>query len=458
MTAVPGVPSAELESQIGRWRGYVQRHRVISVADADELEQHLRDQVTDLRAGGLSDDEAFLVAVKRMGSLDEVSREFGREHSERLWKQLVLAPTPDREAGSPARRELMVVIGLAVAAALAFKVPDLVGWGLDDAASFYMRNLSLFVLPFLASYFAWKRRMDVRHALSLLGPPFVAGALVANLYPFEGGGSTEVLLAIHLPVVLWFAVGLAYVGGAWRSHPRRMDFVRFTGEWAVYYTLLALGGGVLVGLTAAGFAAIGRDAEVVLTEWVLPCGAMGAVIVAAWLVEAKQSVVENMAPVLTKVFTPLATLMLAVYLVAILSTGDLVEADRELLILADLILVLVLGLLLYAISARDPHTPPGPFDRLQLVLVLIALAIDVLMLATMLGRIAEFGASPNKVAALGLNLVLLANLSWSARLLAGSWRGRPPSGLERWQTSYLPVFPTWAAVVVVVLPPAFGWM
>jgi small-conductance mechanosensitive channel len=185
---------------------------------------------------------------------------------------------------------------------------------------------------------------------------------------------------------------------------------------------------------------------------------MGAVIVAAWLVEAKQSVVENMAPVLTKVFTPLATLMLAVYLVAILSTGDLVEADRELLILADLILVLVLGLLLYAISARDPHTPPGPFDRLQLVLVLIALAIDVLMLATMLGRIAEFGASPNKVAALGLNLVLLANLSWSARLLAGSWRGRPPSGLERWQTSYLPVFPTWAAVVVVVLPPAFGWM
>ena len=47
----------------------------------------------------------------------------------------------------------------------------------------------------------------------------------------------------------------------------------------------------------------------------------------------------------------------------------MVDVDRDLLILADLILVLVLGLLLYAISARDPHGPPGLFDRLQLLLL-----------------------------------------------------------------------------------------
>jgi len=29
--------------------------------------------------------------------------------------------------------------------------------------------------------------------------------------------------------------------------------------------------------------------------------------------------------------------------------------------------------------------------------------------------------------------------------------------LERWQTTYLPVFALWAAVVVAVLPPAFGF-
>ncbi|HEX5018004.1 MAG TPA: hypothetical protein VFX15_10530, partial [Actinomycetes bacterium] len=243
----------------------------------------------------------------------------------------------------------------------------------------------------------------------------------------------------------------------WRSHSRRMDFIRFTGEWVVYYTLLAIGGGVLIALTAAGFQAIDQDAEVVLSEWVLPCGAMGAVIVAAWLVEAKQNVIENIAPVLTRVFTPLATLMLLVYLVAIVATGDLVDADRELLILADLILVLVLGLVLYAVSARDPYAAPVLFDRLQLVLVVAALAIDVLMLTAMLGRITELGITPNRIAALGLNLVLLVNLTWSARLLVGISGGGSFGRLERWQTTYLPVFAVWASIVVVVFPPAFGW-
>jgi hypothetical protein len=185
---------------------------------------------------------------------------------------------------------------------------------------------------------------------------------------------------------------------------------------------------------------------------------VGAVLVAAWLVEAKQSVVENIAPVLTRVFTPLTTLMLLAYLVALLATGNVVEVDRDLLILVDLILVLVLGLLLYAISARDPLARPDLFDRLQLLLVLSALVVDVLMLVAMLIRITEFGASPNKTAALGLNLILLANLAWSARLSVGFLRRRLPfSALEHWQTTYLPVYAAWAAVVVLVFPPAFSY-
>lgn len=458
MTTVPSARDAELETQIGQWRGYVRGHRSIGTADVDELEHHLRDQIADLREGGLSADEAFLVSVKRMGRLDDVSREFAREHSERLWKQLVLTPDPGADAdGRAARRELAVAVGLAAAAAVAIKVPALFGLPLDDSGTFYARNLGLFALPFLTAFFAWKRGLPRRAVLTMLVPPFVVAALVANVFPFDESGSTLVLTVIHLPIALWFAVGLAYAGEDWRSHQRRMDFIRFTGEWVVYYTLLAIGGGVLVGLTAAGFTAIGQDIETVLTQWVLPCGAVGAVVVAGWLVEAKQNVVENIAPVLTAVFTPITTLMLVAYLVAIVTSGNLVEADRDLLILADLILVLVLGLLLYAISARDRDAPPGLFDRLQLLLVVTALLIDVLMLAAMLARIGEFGASPNKVAALGLNLILLANLAWSAWLTIGFWRGRPFAVLERWQTAYLPVFALWAAVVAVAFPVVFGW-
>ena len=80
---------------------------------------------------------------------------------------------------------------------------------------------------------------------------------------------------------------------------------------------------------------------------------------AAWLVEAKQSVIENMAPVLTRVFTPLFAVTLLAFLVAIVWTTNGIDVERDVLILFDLLLVVVLGLLLYAISARD-LAAPGP--------------------------------------------------------------------------------------------------
>ena len=90
--------------------------------------------------------------------------------------------------------------------------------------------------------------------------------------------------------------------------------------------------------------------------------------------------------------------------------------------------------------------------------MLSALAVDVLMLTAMLTRIAEFGVSPNKFVALGMNLVLLVNLTWSLRLGVAFVRGRRGFGaLERWQTRYLPMYGTWAAIVVVGVPPLFDF-
>jgi hypothetical protein len=140
-------------------------------------------------------------------------------------------------------------------------------------------------------------------------------------------------------------------------------------------------------------------------------------------------------------------------------TGHGFDVARNVLISVDLLLVVVLGLVLYAISARDPQAPPDGFDTLQLVLILSALAVDVMALAAIASRISEFGVSANKVAALGENLVLLANLAWSSVLSWNFVRGRAMlAALERWQTTYLPVYAGWAAVVVVVFPPMFGWV
>lgn len=444
---------ADLEAQIDSWRGYVQRRQAIATADVEELEDHLREQIEDLLATGLDHDEAFLVAIKRLGNLDAVSREFAREHSDRLWKQLVLVPDDAAENRARAWRELAVVIGFALGAGLAVKA----GLAWSDGGSGLIRNLGLLVFPFLAAYFGWKRRLTLPVAATLI-VSFAALAVLLNVYPFATGGSTELLAALHAPVLLWVLVGIAYVGGRWRSDARRMDFVRFTGELAIYYTLLALGGGVLIGLTVAVLSAVGIDPGPVLGDWVLPLAVPGALVVAAWLVEAKQNVVENIAPVLTRVFTPLTIIMLLAVLVVLATAGGLGAVDRDLLILMDAILVLVLSLLLYSISARDSLARPGLFDALQLVLVIVALAVDAVMLTAMLARITEFGFSPNKIAALGINLLLLVHLARAAWLTTGFLRGRREFlALERWQTRYLPVYGVWALIVVAVFPLVFGF-
>ncbi len=452
-----------LEAQFAQWRAYLRRRPAIRTSDVEELEGHLRDQVTALIESGLTAEEAFLVAVKRMGNLDAVSREFAREHSERLWKQLVVAPDgADRTTGT-ARAEILVVVGLAAAAALAIKLPELFGYPPlvnvdEELLPFYFRNLAFFVLPFLAAYFAWKRRLDRAGCLRLV-LAFAAAALVINVFPFTPGGHTILLAALHLPIALWLAVGIAYAGGRWRDGGGRMDFVRFSGELFIYYVLMALGGGVLTGFTLGMFAAIGADVERFAQQWLLPCGALGAVIVAAWLVEAKQSVIENMAPVLTRLFTPLFAAVLLAFLGTMVWTGSGVAVEREVLIGFDLLLAVVLGLLLYAVSARDPQAPPDAFDALQLLLVVSALVVDGVALAAIAGRITEFGFSPNRVAALGENLILLVNLAWSAWLYTRFLGGRGSfSALERWQTDYLPVYAVWAAFVVVAFPPLFGYL
>ena len=448
----------ELDGQIAEWRAYVHRRRELHHTDAEELEDHLRSRITELTEAGLRADEAFLIAVKRMGSLDEVSREFAREHSERLWKQLVLPGEPDAPDGTRSRRELPVMILCAAAAALAIKVPALFGLDISgDDAGFYVRNLSLFALPALAAYFAWQRRVGVR-VIGVLALLFILGAAAANAYPLAANSQSLVLTAIHLPLALWLVVGVAYAGGDWRSDRRRMDFIRFTGEWLIYFVLIGLGGGVLVLFTVGTFDAIGVDAEEFINSWLLPCGAMAAIIVAAWLVEAKQSVIENMAPVLTRVFTPLFAVTLLAFLVAIAWTNNGIDVERDVLILFDLLLVVVLGLLLYAISACDLGARPGLFDSLQLGLVVSALIIDVMVLVAITGRITEWGFSPNKTAALGENVILLSNLAWSAWLFLGFIRGRMPfARLEHWQTRYMIVYAIWAWTVVIAFPLVFDF-
>lgn len=442
MTDSPaGGTASDHEDRIARWRERTAARPGAST-DLDALEDQLRGHLAALTALGLPGDEAFLVAehrvAARVGEPAEGTVATGLDTS---------------------RRTVLPMLGFAALAGLGVKIPFGHAVQYAEGTPYAQLAVALLALAAVATGFlAWRRRP--------VAPGVVVGVLVGIallglgplLYPFTDPSATEALALVHLPIALAVLLGTVYLSRDWRVLPRWMDYLRFLGELVIYYVLIALGGGVFVGLAVGVFGLLGLDPVSLVQAWVLPLGVGGAVVVAAWLVESKQHVVQNMAPVLSMVFTPLFTLLLLAFLGALMATGRLVDLDRNVLIVVNLVLVVVLGLHLFSVSARPAGATSGWFDRLQLLLVVAALVIDVVVLVAMAGRIGEYGASPNKLAALGENLVLAGNLAGSAWLMLGFLRGRRPfAALERWQCRYLPVIGGWAAAVVLVLPLLFAF-
>lgn len=420
-------------------------------------EEELRARARSLAASGLTADEAFLIALGRTGETDRRSRGFARRFAERLWPDPERAGAPD--AAPKRRRDFRAALALAVAAAGGVALVNLLVRSVDlgDEEVAYYRTAAIFVLSLVAGFFVWRNRPTRNRGLLILAP-FVAAAVFAHLYTFPPNSASGDLLTLHLPIALWLGVGLAYAGTGWREVGRRLAFVRFSGGLVITFVLVAAGGGLLVALSQAMFAVIEIPVEDAVLSWVVPSGAAGAVLICAFLAETWGRTTQQIAPMLARVFTPLVAAVLLVFLGAMAWTGRGLGADREVLIAFDLLLALVLGLLIYIVASRDPDAPPGAFDWLTAGLLAVALLVDLAALAGIVSRISDFGFSPNKTAALGENLVILANLGWSAWLYGrfllhrGSFRA-----LERWQTAYLPVYSAWAAVVVIAFPPLFAY-
>ena len=451
-----------VEPWITLWRNAVLKEHP-AATNLPDIEANLQAEISKLTSIGLNPQEAFGVALGRIAANHPDSNAYLA-----TWATVTLGHQPQAYSRrSLIVRESFFVFWLAIIAALVFKVPVLFGTEIypedtePNAAPdlFYFRNLSFFVFPFLSGYFLWKRNASFK-TTSAIVTSFALGLLFTNIYPFKGAGSTEVITVVHIPIFLWAIVGASYMSGDWHSIPKRLGFIRFSGELFIYYTLIALGGGIFTLLTALLFASIGIDTEIFIFNWLLPCGAIGAAIIATGLVESGHSPIGTIAPTLSKAFTPLFAAMLLIFLIAIILTGNDIQAQRETLIVIDLLLVLVTGLIIYNVSARKAQDPTGLFDILQVVLIITALVIDVIMLIAIASRIIEFGLSPNKVAALGENIILFIHLAGSAWITLHRYfmKRKPFEELITWHMYYLSVLPAWSLCVVVLFPPIFDYI
>ena len=375
----------------------------------------------------------------------------------RTWRER-LAYKP---LAADARRELLVLVLLCVAAGVASKLPAI--WGIDfmriDAAahSFYPRNASFFFLPMIAFFYAFRQRTSAGLSLVIAGI-FAAGLAAINVMPAVPPFETRILAALHLPLLLWLTVGLAFASPDWKSATSRVDFLRGTGEIFIYTVLILLGGIVLTGFSFGIFNLIGIDVRSFWESWVVVVGLFCAPIVASYVAEKKRELVENFAPVLSYIFTPLFLATLVVFLGLMVGLGKSPYTDRNFLLYFNSMSVLVLALTLFNITERKMSEAARIFDVMNAVIIAVALVIDGIALSAIVMRLSTYGVSPNRIAVLGENVLLLANLlglAWQyVRFFVGGARF---AHVENMTARFLPLYFVWCAIVVVVFPPLFSF-
>ncbi|MGY2134529.1 hypothetical protein ACW9KT_20040 [Hymenobacter sp. HD11105] len=368
-----------------------------------------------------------------------------------VWQERLSFESPEISWGS--RQELTFVVLASLLAGLIAKLPALAGLSPDF---FYPRNLGFVVFPVLTAYFAWKHQTRwPRRLVYLL--VFTLAAVYINALPNNPASDTLVLACIHLPVVLWTVLGVTYLGDRLRDYPARLAFLRYNGDLIVMTAVILLAGGLLTAITLGLFSLIGLRIEEFYFQYVAIGGLAAAPVVGTYLVQTNPHLVSKVSPVIAKVFTPLVLLMLLVYLGAVLVTGQDPYNDREFLLLFNLLLLGVMALILFSVAEAQ-----GGGGRLATLLLLALAAVTIVLngiaLSAIVFRLSEGGMTPNRLAVLGGNLLILANLLLvTYHLVRGAKSASELPRVEASMAAFLPLYGLWALLVTFAFPPLFNF-
>ena len=326
---------------------------------------------------------------------------------------------------------------------------------LADKVPLLLLQMPFIIISVMALFFWFRRRSSIT-TLLVVELTLVLGFVISTLYPFPAGSNTLILSIIHIPLMYWLVLGIVYLADTWRQKREWMKYIRFSGEFFIYSALIFCGLAVFFVISSIIFATIGIVfGDTFLEHIVMPLTAT-VPIIAAWLVETKRSVIESITPVLAKIFSPLFLVAILIFTAVLLISGRGINMERETLISFDLILVLVLGMVIYSISNRQDPQNRQIFDIINTALIATTLVVDITVLANIITRLSEYGVSPNKLAALGENILLFINLSGLLYVYVRFLKSRKNfEGIGGFQTGTVPAYIAWFFVVGFLFPLIF---
>ncbi len=354
------------------------------------------------------------------------------------------------QKSSPSIKEWLLVGLLAILAGVITRLT--LYWA--DLEKIAPINVIFGIVVAIAVYFVYQNRPKVQLRWTIMGS-LLLSIVWMNVLPFEQTDSL-ILAYLHLPVFLWVVIGLAFAGDQYHLNESRLNFLKFNGEFVILYAVMAISGILLAMLTLQLFDFAGLDISEFYFENIVVIGAGFMAVIATYLIAINLKLAKNIAQIISRIFSPLILITLAVYLSTVAWLGKNPFLDRDFLILFNAILLVVLAVTIFTLTERSNEAKRNFSDIINLALMILALIIDGVALASILFRLSAYGITPNRIAVLGVNVLIGVHLVWIMIASLGFVRGKKSlSNLRSAVTRYLPVYGIWAAFVAIAFPLIF---
>ena len=352
--------------------------------------------------------------------------------------------------------EINAVVAICFIVALLIKIPALFRLPYNDEI-FYMKNAALIVFSGLTLYTLWIKKAYEPGKLLMTATAFLIPAIYINLLPSVTDSDSVNLAYIHLPLLMWFIYGIVFTGYDFNDLNKRISYIRFNGDLVIIYGLIAIAGGLLTAITIGLFNSIGLHIEKFYSEYIVISGAAAAPVVAAFIFEKFPALVSKTAPLLAAIFSPLVLVTLVIFLVTILAAGKDPYNDRDFLLIFNVMLLGVMGIVIFSVSETSVIRNQK-FNAIVLFgLSVITIIVDLIALSAIFYRLGEYGLTPNRLAVLISNILVLINLILITNdLFRINFRSKEFRIVGITVSKFLPVYLLWIIIVIFVFPFIFG--
>ena len=352
------------------------------------------------------------------------------------------------------KKEFIFVLVLSLIAGCLASIPSFFK---IDSEFFYTRNISLIIFSILATYFCWKNRLPKKKII-ITGVIFLITLIFINLLPANNNSNTLILSLFHISIFLWTVVGFTYVGNSLNDNRKRIEFLRYNGELLIISGLILIAGAVLTAITIGLFTVIGFDInEFYFKHIVIFCLPI-IPILGTFLTQTNPQLVNKVSPVIAKIFSPLVLITVVVYLIAILFSGKNLYNDRDFLMLFNGLLIGVIAIILFSVSTTINQNISQVSVIILFALSVVTVIVSCMALSAILFRISTLGITPNRLAVVGANLLMLTNLFWiSFQLFKTVFKKSDISSVENAIASFIPFYILWTIIVSFIFPLLFNF-